>query len=149
MKKIVIVALLGFCSCSESKEHIQKEIGILQSERIKIQNEIDNLRSKKAFEFKQLSDLQTKSKVQGIKNSGRQPKYILTIQLKQSRISLNISSHIKDAMNKISFQMPVDEEFYNQVSIGSEIMDEFRMGSFILRGSFSSWEMTVKNKQII
>lgn len=51
-------------------------------------------------------------------------------------------------MNAIDFEIPVDKDFYNSVSIGTDIVDEFRTGSFVLKGSFGSWEMSVKGKEI-
>lgn len=79
---------------------------------------------------------------------GRTPKYILKLHLKQSHFSLSIKKHIADAVNAIDFEMPVDKEFYDSVKVGSEIVDEFRAGSFFLKGSFGDWEMTVKDKEI-
>ena len=52
-------------------------------------------------------------------------------------------------MNAIEFELPVDREFYHSVSQNQSIVDEFRHGSMILRGSFGSWKMTVINKRIV
>lgn len=81
-------------------------------------------------------------------NSSKSPKYILKLRLKQSHFSLSIKKHIKDAVNAIDFEMPVDKEFYDSVSEGTEIIDKFRFGSFVLGGSFGDWEMTVKGKEV-
>jgi len=76
------------------------------------------------------------------------PRYVLTLQLKQSHTSLNIGKHIKDDMNKIEFQMPVDQIFYDKVKKGDNLVDEFRSGSFFTEGSFGSWKMKVIKKEI-
>ncbi len=76
------------------------------------------------------------------------PKYILKLHLKQTHFSLSISKHIKDAMNAMDFEMPVDKEFYESVSIGTDIVNNFRVGSCILYGSFGDWKMTVKGKEM-
>jgi hypothetical protein len=55
---------------------------------------------------------------------------------------------MKDAMNAIEFELPVDKEFYDNLTIGSEIVDNFRVGSLVMYGSFGSWKMSVVNKQI-
>ncbi|MFN3382541.1 MAG: hypothetical protein ACK41O_24005 [Runella zeae] len=76
------------------------------------------------------------------------PKYILKIRLKQSNFSLSIKKHIKNAINAVDFELPVDKDFYDSVSEGTEIVDKFRFGSFVLYGSFGDWEMTVRGKEI-
>ena len=90
------------------------------------------------------------AQVQSLKTGGttKGPKYILKIRLKQSHFSLSIKKHIKDAVNAIEFELPVDKEFYDSVSEGTELVDKFRFGSLILTGSFGDWEMKVKNKEI-
>jgi hypothetical protein len=90
------------------------------------------------------------AQVQALKTGGtsKGPKYILKIKLKQSHFSLSIKKHIKDAVNAIEFELPVDKEFFDSVSRGTELVDNFRFGSMILYGSFGDWEMTVKDKEI-
>lgn len=90
------------------------------------------------------------AQVQALKTGGstKPLKYILKIRLKQAHFSLSIKKHIKDAVNAIDFEIPVDKEFYDSVSKGTEIIDDFRFGSMILSGSFGDWEMTVKDKEI-
>lgn len=80
--------------------------------------------------------------------SEKKLKYILKIRLKQANFSLSIKKHIKNAINAVDFEIPVDKDFYDSVSEGTEIVDKFRFGSFVLYGSFGDWEMTVKDKQI-
>ena len=80
--------------------------------------------------------------------TGKPVKYILKLRLKQSHFSLSIKKHIKDAVNSIDFELPVDKEFYDSVSEGTNIVDKFRFGSFVLYGSFGDWEMKVKEKEV-
>lgn len=90
------------------------------------------------------------SQVKALKEGGndKSPKYFLKLRLKQSHLSLSIKKHIKDAVNSIEFELPVDKEFYDSVSEGTEIIDKFRFGSFVLYGSLGDWEMTVKDKEV-
>ncbi|MDI9859740.1 hypothetical protein [Flectobacillus roseus] len=81
-------------------------------------------------------------------NGGDSHKYILKLRLKQSHLSLSIKKHIKDAMNAVDFEIPVDKEFYDSVEEGQEIIDNFRFGSMVLYGSFGDWEMKVKKKYV-
>ncbi len=80
-------------------------------------------------------------------NKGKKIHYILEFKLKQSRFSLSLSKHAKDAMNAIEFEMPVDKVFYDSHKVGDEVVDDFRMGSMIMNSSFSSWNMTVIGKR--
>ncbi|MFN8347338.1 MAG: hypothetical protein U0X91_20205 [Spirosomataceae bacterium] len=81
-------------------------------------------------------------------NQAKKPKYILKIRLKQASLTLSIKKHIRNAMNAVDFEIPVDKEFYDSVSEGTEIVDNFRFGSLVLYGTFGDWEMTVKGKEI-
>jgi len=79
---------------------------------------------------------------------GKEPMYVLKLKMKQSRMSLDIGKHIKDGMNAIEFDLPVSKEFYNNVNVGTSLIDDFRAGSFIMNGSFSNWKITVIKKEI-
>jgi hypothetical protein len=104
-------------------------------------SEVKQLKKENAILVEQLNALKAG-------NLGKSPKYILKLRLKQAHFSLSIKKHIKDAVNAIDFEMPVDKEFYDSVSEGTEIIDKFRFGSFVLGGSFGDWEMTVKGKEV-
>lgn len=72
--------------------------------------------------------------------------YIVEFEIKQSHFTLDISEHLKDSINKLTFEVPVDKDYYNKVYVGQEITDSFRMGSFVMKGSIGKWKITVKNK---
>lgn len=103
--------------------------------------EVERLKKENALLAAQVQALKTGSTSGG-------PKYILKIRLKQSHFSLSIKKHIKDAVNAIEFELPVDKEFFDSVSEGTELVDKFRFGSMVLYGSFGDWEMTVKDKEV-
>ena len=90
------------------------------------------------------------AQIQALKSgrSAKPLKYILKIRLKQASFTLSVKKHIQNAVNSVDFEIPVDKEFYDSVSKGTEIIDDFRFGSLILSGSFGDWEMTVKDKEI-
>jgi hypothetical protein len=104
-------------------------------------SEVKQLKKENALLMEQIKTLKAGSTAKG-------PKYILKLRLKQANFSLSIKRHIRNAVNAIDFEMPVDKEFYDSVSVGTEIIDEFRFGSLILGGSFGDWEMTVKGKEV-
>lgn len=74
--------------------------------------------------------------------------YIVEFEIKQSHFTLDISEHLKDSINKLTFEVPVDKDYYNKVRVGQEITDSFRMGSFVMKGSIGKWKITVKSKYI-
>ena len=72
---------------------------------------------------------------------------VVTFKIKQSTFTLSISEHIKNEANKQFLQIPVDCDFYNTLSVGQELHNEFKVGSFIFNGDFSRLKITVENKQ--
>jgi hypothetical protein len=76
-------------------------------------------------------------------------RFVITIQISQSHITLDLWEHIKDSANKIKIEIPVDEKFYNSVKIGTILNNSFRTGSLILKGSFGSWDVEIINKKEI
>jgi cell division protein FtsB len=146
---IALFAILGLSLTScETKQDIKTDIDQLRNERSRLSAEIESLNDSERTKRSEISDLDEKLKVLNIYKSGKTPKYILKMHLKQSHFSLSIRKHIKDAINAIDFEIPVDKDFYNSVSVGTEIVDNFRTGSFLLYGSFGDWEMTVDGKEI-
>ena len=74
--------------------------------------------------------------------------YIVEFEIKQSHFSLDISEHLKDNMNKLTFEVPVDKDYYYKVYVGQEITNSFRVGSFVMKGSIGKWKIIVRNKYI-
>lgn len=72
--------------------------------------------------------------------------YIVKFEIKQIHYNLNLKDHAKDAMNKFTLEIPVDKEYYDNVRVGQEVSNGFRMGSLILYGSAGKWKVVVKNK---
>lgn len=134
MKKlfILIAVSLMFCGCVENDqlleqrcEELRQEIEALNEEKIYLQNEVINTKVEKGIE-----------------------KYVVTFCVKQTHFTLDIGEHIKDAMNEITFEVAVDKDYYDAVSIGQTINDDFRFGSLIMHGSFGNWSIKVSNKEI-
>lgn len=126
---IVTVTLLSGCASDEYLEQrraeIRDEISVLEEQKVTLENEI------------------VEAKVEN-----GTAKYIITFRIKQTHITLDIGEHIKDSMNEIKIEIPVDKEYYDSLSVGDTINDDFRMGSLIMHGSFGSWDVTVDNKEI-
>ena len=127
----MVTVLLTGCAPTEEKlsqniSVLQSEISTLESEKLKLETEIKNTKIEKGI-----------------------AKYVITFNIKQSHLTLDISQHLKDEMNEATIQIPVDKEYYDSVEIGDVINDDFRMGSFIFKGSIGNWKITVKDKEVL
>lgn len=149
MKKILtVILLLTVLTSCDNREELKAEIERLESQKQSLFHETARLQAEKLMTSIEVYKLQEELKALGMYRSGKTPRYILKVRLKQSRFSLSISDHIKDQMNAIEFELPVDKEFYDSVSEGTEIVDRFRVGSLLLNGSFGEWNMSVIGKEI-
>jgi outer membrane murein-binding lipoprotein Lpp len=144
MKKIVafIVALcicISLVGCASEEEMLNKDIVKLENRVSELKSEISNLETKRNALLNEVTD---------IKIENGTAKYIITFNIKQSHFTLDIGQHLKDEMNDISIQIPVDKEYYDNVKVGDTIADNFRIGSLIFKGSFGNWDITVEDKCI-
>jgi hypothetical protein len=150
MKRILLLLVISLTlfSC-ENKGDVQTDIDNLREERTKLENEV-NTKNNTINQLNETIDSKNETlKEMDIYLDGSKPLYILSIELSQSHFTLDITEHVKDAMNAIEFDIPVDKDFYDEVKIGDEILDDFRMGSFIMNGSFGDWEMEVTHKRML
>ena len=136
-KKILATLLVGgmilmLAGCGDNREDLNAEIDGLKAEISELENQRDSL----------------KSEIADIKVDNGTAKYIVTFNIKQSHFTLDLSEHMKDEMNDISIQIPVDKEYYDSIKVGDTIADDFRMGSLVMKGSFGSWDITVEDKEI-
>ena len=139
MKKKILTALLVggmmttiLTGCGDNREYLNEEIDGLKVEISELENQRDLL----------------KSEIVDIKVENGTAKYIVTFNIKQNHFTLDLSEHMKDEMNDISIQIPVDKDYYDSVNIGDTITDDLRIGSLIMKGSFGNWDITVENKEI-
>lgn len=140
MKKIMIfillVLLLSGCSKVDNNNIViaeqEEKIGDLKAKVKELKNEIADL-EKTVVNKKIEKDI---------------AKYIVTIKIKQSHFGLDFENKIKDEMNAIEIDIPVDKGFYDSVYVGDVLDDSFRMGSFAMTGSIGSWDITISDKRI-
>lgn len=149
MKKIILLlsSVIILSSC-ETEQDIKDSISRLKSERSSVSSEVMSMRSEMNSLSDSLNKINEELKIKGMISSGQKPKYVLKLKLSQSRMTLDIDEMMKDAMNEAEFTIPVDEEMYKSVQPGTRLVNNFRVGSFIMNGSFSSWDITVINKEI-
>lgn len=126
----VLISIMLLAGCSNSD--LELERSQLQSEIETLQEEVDKLQ-------KIRDGLIQKDDVI----------YVLELEISQSHFSLDLEEHLKDSMNKITIPIQVSEEYYYSIEEGDTLSNEFRVGSFIFKGSIGSWDVKVINKQTI
>ena len=131
---LFLVISFVFClsGCTENSEVLEQKIAELKTQINELEIEKKNL----------------EENVSSIKVDKGVAKYVVTLEIKQTHYTLDLEQHLKDEMNEITIQIPVDKEYYDSVSVGTVIDDSFRMGSMIMKGSFGKWKVTVKDKSI-
>ena len=136
MKKgiIVLIAMITITlsGCSKTETVTNEDVTKLESEIAQLEAERDQLNEE----------------ILNTKIDNGLAKYVITFNIKQTHFTLDLGEHLKDAMNDISIEIPVDKEYYDSVEIGDIIDDSFRVGSFIWKGSFGNWKVTVESKDV-
>ena len=108
---ITIFMSMIIFACKQTPCDVKDDINDLNKARTALYNDVQDLGNAKAMKMHEIDSLEAKLKLLNIYVSGRTPRYILKLHLKQSHITLNVGKYIKDAMNAIDFEMPVDKEF--------------------------------------
>lgn len=129
---LIVIIAVTLSGCSETETVTNEDIAKIESEIAQLEAERDRLNEE----------------ILNTKIDNGLAKYVITFNIKQSHFSLDLGEHLKDAMNDISIEIPVDKEYYDSVEVGDVIDDSFRMGSFIWKGSFGNWKVTVESKDI-
>ena len=136
MKKyaIVLIAMIAITlsGCSKTETVTNEDVAKLESEIVQLEAERDRLNEE----------------ILDAKIDNNLAKYVIAFNIKQTHFTLDIGEHLKDAMNDISIEIPVDKEYYDSVEVGDTIDDSFRVGSFIWKGSFGNWKVTIESKDI-
>ena len=130
MTMTIMLSILTGCAGNDEYleqrcEELRAEMAVLQEQKATIEAEIIDA-----------------------KETNGAAKYVVTFRIKQYHFTLDIGEHIKDSMNEITIEIPVDKEYYDSVSIGGTVNDDFRVGSLIMHGSFGNWKVTVDKKEV-
>ena len=136
MKKYIVILIammaITLSGCSKTETVTNEDVAKLESEIAQLEAERDQLNEE----------------ILNTKIDNGLAKYVITFNIKQTHFTLDIGEHLKDSMNDISIEIPVDKEYYDSVEVGDTIDDSFRVGSFIWKGSFGNWKVTVESKDI-
>ena len=129
---IILLLTLIICTNNTDNTDLESERNQLKSEIKTLQSEIENLQRIRD-ELIQKDDIV----------------YIIELQISQSHFSLDFDDLLKDEFNKITIPIQVSKEYYYSVEIGDTLSNEFRVGSFIFKGSIGNWDIKVINKQTV
>lgn len=76
--------------------------------------------------------------------------YIVKIKIHQTTYTLDIEEHIKNKINDVEFEIPVDKAYYDKCSIGQKVSDTgLKIGSLIFNGDFSKLKIKIVGKRTI
>ena len=149
MKRFLVFAMFAViftaCYTDDDKNRLQLECKALAQQKENLQSTVSRLNNSKTYLLKQIHDLQIQKSAY---ETGREIKYIVKFRIKQSTFTLDIGEHIKNGMNAIELELPVNKSFYDKMSVGTEISNSFKMGSLLFNGDFSNLHMTVTGKRI-
>lgn len=144
--KLILTSIITLLlvSCNKTKE----DVASINKEYASVKAEVDSYNNQARILNESIETLQKKNDHLSQLSNGKKPLYILLLNVHQSNFTLDITQHIKNSMNSSEFEIPVSEDYYNQVTVGNDLSDSFKMGSFIMTGSWGDIKVTVKNKEI-
>lgn len=127
---VLLISIILLAGCSNSD---------LELERSQLQSEIETLQA----------EVDTLQEIRDGLIQKDDIIYVLELEISQSHFTLELEEHLKDSMNKITIPIQVSEEYYYSIEEGDTLSDEFRVGSFIFKGSIGSWDIKVINKKTV
>jgi K+ transporter len=147
---ILVFGLILLTSCSE--EYVaERSIEQLNKQILKQNAVLSDLTSQAVVASASLESINNliANKIDDLPEDNK--KYLILLEVKQSRTMgvLDTDNYFKDEMNKLKIPLEVSKGFYNSHNVGERLKDEFRVGSFILNGTMSSWRMTIKEKYVV
>lgn len=127
---VLLISIILLAGCSNSD---------LELERSQLQSEIETLQA----------EVDTLQEIRDGLIQKDDIIYVLELEISQSHFTLDFEEHLKDSLNKITIPIQVSEEYYYSIEEGDTLSNEFRVGSFIFKGSIGSWDIKVINKQTV
>lgn len=158
MKKLIFMLLIAmlvsvsFVGCAPTDEdfsELQGKYLALKTEHDALKQNVQAISLIKSNLQAEVAVLQSKKELETKIANGYEPQYILVLELKQSHFGLDLEQKLKDEANKVSFEIAVDKRLYEAQGVGTELLREFRDGSFWFGGgSLGDWVVTVIDKRI-
>ena len=134
---ILLICLIFLTSCGNGNLKAEREN--LETEISELEEDIRTLQSEKNSIEKLIQDLREENDI---------PNYIVTFEIGQQHVTLDLGDLLKDEINKTELEVLVSKEYYDSVDVGTVVNDDFRVGSLALKGSFGTWNIEVISKRI-
>lgn len=134
---ILLICLIFLTSCGNGTLKAEREN--LETEISELEEDIRTLQSEKNSIEKLIQNLREENDV---------PNYIVTFEIGQQHVTLDLGDLLKDEINKTELEVLVSKEYYDSVDIGTVVNNDFRVGSLALKGSFGTWNIEVIDKRI-
>ena len=134
---ILLICLIFLTSCGNGNLKAEREN--LETEISELEEDIRALQSEKNSIEKLIQDLREENDI---------PNYIVTFEIGQQHVPLDLDDLLKDELNKTELEVLVSKEYYDSVDVGTVVNDDFRVGSLALKGSFGTWNIEVISKRI-
>lgn len=134
---ILLICIIFLTSCGNGNLKAEREN--LETEISELEEDIRTLQSEKNSIERLIQDLREENDI---------PNYIVTFEIGQQHVTLDLGTLLKDEINKTELDVLVSKEYYDAVDIGTVVNDDFRVGSLALKGSFGSWIIEVIDKRI-
>lgn len=75
--------------------------------------------------------------------------YVVKFKIHQTTYSLSLGEYLKNRMNDLEFEIPVDKVYYDKCKVGDLINDpKLKIGSLIMDGDFSQLKIYISGKSI-
>ena len=136
---ILLICLIFLTSCGSENKSLKEEREDLETEIYELEQDIRTLQSEKNSIEKLIQDLREENDI---------PRYVVTFEIGQQHVTLDLGDLLKDEINKTELEIMVSKEYYDAVDVGTVVNDEFRVGSLALKGSFGYWNIEVIDKRI-
>ena len=75
--------------------------------------------------------------------------YVVKFKIHQTTYTLDPFEYLKNKINDLEFEIPVDKAYYDKCKVGDLINDpKLKMGSLIMNGDFSALKIYISGKSI-
>ena len=134
----------------KSNQESQERNDNLEKERKKLELDINSNRNINEQLKRQHNALNEQIKANKLALAVSTTVYIVRIKIHQTTYSLSVSEHIKNKMNDVEFEIPVDKEYYDNCYIDQTVTDPgLKIGSLLRDGDFSKLKVKITGKRTV
>ena len=133
-----------------SNQESQERNNNLEKERKRLELDINGNRNINEQLKRQHNALNEQIKANKLALAVSTTVYIVRIKIHQTTYSLSVSEHIKNKMNDVEFEIPVDKEYYDNCYIDQTVTDPgLKIGSLLRDGDFSKLNVKITGKRTV